>query len=777
MIKTIYTSNAFFRYMALLPMLLFLTLYRDYFLTIEIAAIHQVLMMGALYAIYYVFYKNSKWLKRVFFGLMALFTVWFVAGIIQLTFIDGGSGTWIVNGSTNEMIKPTTSVLQIQFEPITRFVTWVFNDKIKGSMDAEIPNTAYELIFFICLSILTILAMRLIIGFKYLRILFALPLIHFLWLWYSYIDLPIYLFQMYMIGLLSYFASEQMTILASRSPEYEIDHYPYAQMLKWTLAFSILILLSVNIIMIFLPIREINKVIDPLIPNLWGARSAFEEGQFKMFTLNDTAFQSNEKQLGGPILSIDRDTILFKIDFENIPLSPVYLRANVKDYYSGAKWESRANTFEANYENYLSNIDNRTAIKAIDPKATSGLVTFMGMDSLTIFAPMGLYGTDIDPNKIYTSQDNESFYKAGAFIKTLKSYRFFSTGKDFTYFSQINYLQLPKTIEPEIYDLSKSLVEGIESDRDKMTSLTRYLVTSYPYTLTPPSFNGKRDFVSEFLLDTKEGYCTYFASALTVMARINGIPARYVEGFRVDPEKDMKSYLINEGQAHAWAEVYIKGEGWTIWESTPPYSLLPDPEKIKGEQMDSDLESNVVTQTVERDNANNLALKEAMLEAEMLIGDDGEISNLPDYQRPEDSGVSVMMFIYPILMAFGLLLLGYMLLNIFTGIRRKTHKGLIQNIYFLEQLEKVLNMDTPYVFRDEKKSKNVDKAIFDKIKYDRPRNITTEICIEGDRVYEILRRQCYQNYKSKYGLIKYWFFRGFKARRYYKELTNPSDIR
>ena len=74
------------------------------------------------------------------------------------------------------------------------------------------------------------------------------------------------------------------------------------------------------------------------------------------------------------------------------------------------------------------------------------------------------------------------------------------------------------------------------------------------------------DFVSWFLLESKEGYCSYFASAMTVMCRIAGVPARYVEGYYISPVNG--EAIVTGKNAHAWVEVYLNGIGWTAFDPT-----------------------------------------------------------------------------------------------------------------------------------------------------------------------------------------------------------------
>jgi hypothetical protein len=97
------------------------------------------------------------------------------------------------------------------------------------------------------------------------------------------------------------------------------------------------------------------------------------------------------------------------------------------------------------------------------------------------------------------------------------------------------------------------------------------------------------DFVTRFLLDAKEGYCTYFASAMTVLCRMVGLPARYVEGYIAEPDENGEA-IVTGLSAHAWTEVYFKGFGWLTFDATPrtggdqpgsdeePPTPSPDPE-------------------------------------------------------------------------------------------------------------------------------------------------------------------------------------------------------
>ena len=77
----------------------------------------------------------------------------------------------------------------------------------------------------------------------------------------------------------------------------------------------------------------------------------------------------------------------------------------------------------------------------------------------------------------------------------------------------------------------------------------------------PPTF---------FLFDSRRGYCTYFAGALTVLCRTQGIPARVVSGFVAPDQIEDGQILIRDANAHAWTEIWVEHWGWAIIDATPP---------------------------------------------------------------------------------------------------------------------------------------------------------------------------------------------------------------
>ena len=143
-------------------------------------------------------------------------------------------------------------------------------------------------------------------------------------------------------------------------------------------------------------------------------------------------------------------------------------------------------------------------------------------------------------------------------------------------FVREHYLQLPETLPEEVAELARSITRGIRTPFDKALEIEHFLSTNFEYTLNPRTPRDlEQDFVYSFLFDVREGYCSYYATAMTVMLRTLGIPAREVEGFRVDTRRVSRdedgnpaAIVVLDSDAHAWTEVYLRGAGWVPFEPT-----------------------------------------------------------------------------------------------------------------------------------------------------------------------------------------------------------------
>lgn len=132
------------------------------------------------------------------------------------------------------------------------------------------------------------------------------------------------------------------------------------------------------------------------------------------------------------------------------------------------------------------------------------------------------------------------------------------------------YLQLP----PDLPERVKAKARELGGDSDKpwvtVSRICAYLQQNYTYNLEVPFYPEGADTVDHFLFEAREGYCEQFASALVVMARSQGIPARYVTGYLPGTYNPLSGfYEVKANDAHAWAEVFIPEAGWIIFDPVP----------------------------------------------------------------------------------------------------------------------------------------------------------------------------------------------------------------
>lgn len=130
------------------------------------------------------------------------------------------------------------------------------------------------------------------------------------------------------------------------------------------------------------------------------------------------------------------------------------------------------------------------------------------------------------------------------------------------------YLQLPQ-IDPRIKALADRITIRSATVYDKVAAIELYLKTRYAYTLDLRGPQTK-DPLANFLFVRRSGNCEFFAAAMVVMLRAEGVPARYVTGFIQGEYNDVGGdYIIRESDAHAWVEVYFPGYGWITFDPTP----------------------------------------------------------------------------------------------------------------------------------------------------------------------------------------------------------------
>ncbi len=149
---------------------------------------------------------------------------------------------------------------------------------------------------------------------------------------------------------------------------------------------------------------------------------------------------------------------------------------------------------------------------------------------------------------------------------------------------------------PELGELARGIYDaaGATTAVDRALALQDWFVGpagGFTYDLDVPALRGE-DALTRFVLEDRVGYCEYFATAMAVMLRETGIPARVAVGFlpgeriaSADEQSgaQLDTYTVTTADAHAWVEVLFPGHGWVTFEPTPRADgsqLLPRPQDL-----------------------------------------------------------------------------------------------------------------------------------------------------------------------------------------------------
>ena len=254
----------------------------------------------------------------------------------------------------------------------------------------------------------------------------------------------------------------------------------------------------------------------------------------------------------------------------------LYLRSLSYDGYTGRGWVSRR-TQEKEYKpgDLLSNPERahtyqvRQQIQFVEDG--DGIVYTVGEPLSLDHDFQAAWRVLDEQNDIYDLFGvlvSEEIYRADSLVSVYTEDKLRVTGQEYPDWVRDRFLQLPDGLPERIYALARDLTATEPNPYDRAVALENYLRT-IPYTLDVDTGPPNQDIVDYFLFDLKKGYCDYYASAMVVLARAAGLPARYVTGYVGETFDEINQvYVITADQAHAWTEVYFPGYGWIPFEPT-----------------------------------------------------------------------------------------------------------------------------------------------------------------------------------------------------------------
>jgi hypothetical protein len=292
---------------------------------------------------------------------------------------------------------------------------------------------------------------------------------------------------------------------------------------------------------------------------------------------------------------------------------PRLMRAMIWDKYTGRGWE-RSSQLKSEFlvegkEEYAGFLNlhtfDLTQPKSIGIEALSqnrinysGTVylvksfipssyIFLPWQSVNISFPQKvLWLNDADEVKLSHSGQTQQKGLQNVFSYKFTASTYFPSGIEATFLKERSwggfierYTALPPEVDKpingrKVSDLCRQIVRdaNAKTDYEKTLAVYKYLKLVGEYSLSPPYCPPEYDTIAYFLLEVspKRGHCEFFSSAMTVMLRTLGVPARVATGYAPGFYSFTRNrYIIREKDAHAWVEVYFPELGWVEFDPTP----------------------------------------------------------------------------------------------------------------------------------------------------------------------------------------------------------------
>jgi transglutaminase-like putative cysteine protease len=172
------------------------------------------------------------------------------------------------------------------------------------------------------------------------------------------------------------------------------------------------------------------------------------------------------------------------------------------------------------------------------------------------------------PEDAFSVSASTNTYRAESRVSVVGEKELRASGTRYPTWVRERYLESLEGIPERVRTLARDLTATAPTPYDRARTLETYL-RKFPYTLDVPAPPPNRDVVDYFLFDAQRGYCDYYASAMVVLARAAGLPARLVVGYASGSfDSFTGQYLVAEADAHSWAEIYFPDYGWIEFEPT-----------------------------------------------------------------------------------------------------------------------------------------------------------------------------------------------------------------
>jgi len=291
----------------------------------------------------------------------------------------------------------------------------------------------------------------------------------------------------------------------------------------------------------------------------------------------------------GMIGSVKEDPqIVMRVELPDQPASGksrLYLRGLAFDHYNGRSWSSGSR----NRRSLGLIADGTFAVRSGGSRAPLSEplrqdILLEALDTSVLFAaPFAEYvsgefiGVQVDGmTGLHLTYPSSSRIRYSVISRERQIMTDEQVAPELDYSSSVRdrYLQLPEASD-QVAELAHRVTDRAATPYDKISAVLRHLSSNYHYSLDADTTTSSRP-IDDFLFTRKTGYCEHYATAMVLMLRGIGIPARLVTGFLATEWNDFGGYYtVRQRDAHAWVEVYYPHSGWITMDPTPAGALTP----------------------------------------------------------------------------------------------------------------------------------------------------------------------------------------------------------
>lgn len=264
----------------------------------------------------------------------------------------------------------------------------------------------------------------------------------------------------------------------------------------------------------------------------------------------------------------NENSILFSIKADN--KNKIYLKIESYGEYDGQEWMPARNYYHLMQNAYSASYLTAAALQAGGVQQyRASIISHCGIYALPYYLSL-VSGTEVQPSDVVYSGSTDSEYEATYYLynSAVKlPAEFADYEADYSEFVYGQYLEIDKTSLEYMNGIIED--EGFDAnDPEIINKVAKYIQGAADYNMKYDRTLDKADNVAiAFLDDYREGVCSHYASAATLLYRALGIPARYTVGAVAYPNGE--NYVnVPAKNAHAWVEVYVDGLGWIYVEVT-----------------------------------------------------------------------------------------------------------------------------------------------------------------------------------------------------------------